>query len=53
MRDSVIRLNPEPGNPNFVGPAKCALVNAVTGLVFRRGGPYLTLGASAAAAVGY
>ncbi len=45
LNNGMIWFDPEPGRPNSVGPRKRALVNMVPLLAFRRGAPYLTLGA--------
>jgi gamma-glutamyltranspeptidase/glutathione hydrolase len=45
LSNGMIWFDPEPGRPNSVGPGKRALVNMVPVLGFRRGEPYLTLGA--------
>ena len=45
LSNGMIWFDPEPGHPNSVGPGKRALVNMVPVLAFRRGEPYLTLGA--------
>jgi gamma-glutamyltranspeptidase/glutathione hydrolase len=45
LSNGMIWFDPEPGRPNSVGPGKRALVNMVPVLAFRRGEPYLTLGA--------
>jgi gamma-glutamyltranspeptidase / glutathione hydrolase len=45
LSNGMIWFDPEPGKPNSVGAGKRALVNMVPVLAFRRGEPYLTLGA--------
>jgi gamma-glutamyltranspeptidase/glutathione hydrolase len=45
LSNGMLWFDPEPGKPNSVGPGKRALVNMVPVLAFRRGEPYLTLGA--------
>jgi gamma-glutamyltranspeptidase/glutathione hydrolase len=45
LGNGMIWFDPEPGKPNSVGPGKRALVNMVPVLAFRRGAPYLALGA--------
>jgi gamma-glutamyltranspeptidase/glutathione hydrolase len=45
LNDGMIWFNPEPGRANSVAPGKRALVNMVPVLGFRKGEPYLTLGA--------
>ena len=45
LNNGMIWFDPEPGKPNSVAPGKRALVNMVPVLAFRRGVPYLTLGA--------
>lgn len=45
LSNGMIWFDPEPGHPNSVAPGKRALVNMVPVLAFRRGEPYLTLGA--------
>jgi gamma-glutamyltranspeptidase/glutathione hydrolase len=45
LSNGMMWFDPEPGKPNSVGPGKRALVNMVPALAFRRGDPYLTLGA--------
>jgi gamma-glutamyltranspeptidase/glutathione hydrolase len=45
LNNGMIWFDPEPGRPNSIGPRKRALVNMVPLLAFRRGEPYLTLGA--------
>jgi len=45
LSNGMIWFDPEPGRPNSVGSGKRALVNMVPVLAFRRGEPYLTLGA--------
>jgi gamma-glutamyltranspeptidase/glutathione hydrolase len=45
LNNAMIWFDPEPAKPNSVGPGKRALVNMVPALAFRRGAPYLSLGA--------
>jgi gamma-glutamyltranspeptidase/glutathione hydrolase len=45
LNNGMIWFDPEPGKPNSVAPGKRALVNMVPVLGFRRGEPYLALGA--------
>ncbi|HSB82198.1 MAG TPA: gamma-glutamyltransferase [Candidatus Methylomirabilis sp.] len=45
LSNGMLWFDPESGRPNSVGPGKRALVNMVPVLAFRRGEPYLTLGA--------
>jgi gamma-glutamyltranspeptidase/glutathione hydrolase len=45
LNNGMIWFDPEPGKANSVAPGKRALVNMVPVLGFRRGRPYLTLGA--------
>lgn len=45
LNNGMIWFDPEPGKPNSVAPGKRVLVNMVPVLGFRRGEPYLTLGA--------
>jgi gamma-glutamyltranspeptidase/glutathione hydrolase len=45
LSNGMLWFDPEPGRPNSVGPGKRALVNMVPVLAFRRGEPYLSLGA--------
>ncbi len=45
LNNGMIWFDPEPGKPNSVGAGKRPLVNMVPTLGFRRGAPYLTLGA--------
>lgn len=45
LSNGMIWFDPEPGRPNSVASGKRALVNMVPVLAFRRGQPYLTLGA--------
>ena len=45
LSNGMLWFDPEPGKPASVGPGKRALVNMVPVLAFRRGEPYLTLGA--------
>ncbi len=45
LSNGMLWFDPEPGRPNSVGPGKRALVNMVPLLAFRRGEPYLSLGA--------
>jgi gamma-glutamyltranspeptidase/glutathione hydrolase len=45
LSNGMLWFDPEPGKPNSIAPGKRALVNMVPVLAFRRGEPYLTLGA--------
>src|SRR5207253_2495221 len=45
LNNGMIWFDPEPGRPNSIAPSKRALVNMTPLLAFRRGRPYLTLGA--------
>lgn len=45
LSNGMLWFDPEPGRPNSVGPGKRALVNMVPVLAFKKGEPYLTLGA--------
>jgi gamma-glutamyltranspeptidase/glutathione hydrolase len=45
LSNGMLWFDPEPGKPNSIAPGKRALVNMVPVLAFRRGQPYLTLGA--------
>ena len=45
LNNGMLWFDPEPGKPNSIAPRKRALVNMVPVLAFRRGEPYLTLGA--------
>ncbi len=45
LNNGMIWFNPEAGRPNSVAPGKRALVNMVPVLGFKKGEPYLTLGA--------
>ena len=45
LSNGMLWFDPEPGRPNSVGSRKRALVNMVPVLAFRKGEPYLTLGA--------
>jgi len=45
LNNGMIWFDPEPGKPNSIAPGKRALVNMVPLLAFRKGEPYLTLGA--------
>ena len=45
LSNGMLWFDPEPGKPNSIAPGKRALVNMVPMLAFRRGEPYLTLGA--------
>jgi gamma-glutamyltranspeptidase/glutathione hydrolase len=51
LNNGMIWFDPEPGKPNSVGPGKRCLVNMVPLLAFRRGRPYLTLGAPGGRAI--
>ncbi len=45
LSNGMLWFDPKPGKPNSVGPGKRPLVNMVPVLAFRKGEPYLTLGA--------
>jgi gamma-glutamyltranspeptidase / glutathione hydrolase len=45
LNNGMIWFNPEPGRANSVAPGKRALVNMVPVLGFKKGEPYVTLGA--------
>ena len=45
LNDGMLWFNPEPNRPNSVAPRKRVLCNMTPVLGFRRGRPYLTLGA--------
>jgi gamma-glutamyltranspeptidase/glutathione hydrolase len=45
LNNGMIWFDPEPGKKNSVAPGKRGLVNMVPALGFRRGRPYLTVGA--------
>ena len=45
LNNGMLWFNPEPNRPNSVGPRKRVLCNMTPVLGFRRGRPYLTLGA--------
>jgi len=45
LNNGMIWFNPEAGRPNSAAPGKRALVNMVPVLGFKKGEPYLTLGA--------
>jgi gamma-glutamyltranspeptidase/glutathione hydrolase len=45
LNNGMIWFDPEPGRPNSIGPGKRAMVNMVPALAFRRGQPYLAVGA--------
>jgi gamma-glutamyltranspeptidase / glutathione hydrolase len=45
LNNGMIWFDPVPGKPNSVGPGKRGLVNMVPALVFKRGRPYLAVGA--------
>ena len=51
LNNGMIWFDPEPGKPNSVGPGKRCLVNMVPVLGFRRGQPYLSLGAPGGGAI--
>jgi gamma-glutamyltranspeptidase / glutathione hydrolase len=51
LNNGMIWFDPEPGKPNSVGPGKRCLVNMVPVLAFRRGEPYLSLGAPGGRAI--
>jgi gamma-glutamyltranspeptidase / glutathione hydrolase len=45
LSNGMLWFDPEPGRPNSIAPGKRALVNMVPVLAFKKGEPYLTLGA--------
>jgi gamma-glutamyltranspeptidase/glutathione hydrolase len=45
LNNGMIWFDPEPGRPNSVGPGKRAMVNMAPALAFKRGRPYLAVGA--------
>jgi gamma-glutamyltranspeptidase/glutathione hydrolase len=45
LNNGMIWFNPEPGKPNSVAPGKRGMVNMVPVLGFKKGKPYLALGA--------
>jgi gamma-glutamyltranspeptidase/glutathione hydrolase len=45
LNNGMIWFDPEPGKANSIGPGKRGMVNMVPALAFRRGEPYLTVGA--------
>ena len=45
LSNAMIWFDPEPGKPNSVAPGKRVLVNMTPALAFKKGRPYLTLGA--------
>jgi gamma-glutamyltranspeptidase/glutathione hydrolase len=45
LNNGMIWFDPEPGKPNSVGPGKRGMVNMVPVLGFKKGKPYLALGA--------
>ena len=45
LNNGMIWFDPEPGRPNSVAPGKRAMVNMVPALAFKRGRPYLAVGA--------
>jgi gamma-glutamyltranspeptidase/glutathione hydrolase len=45
MNNGMIWFDPEAGKPNSIAPGKRGMVNMVPALAFRRGEPYLTVGA--------
>jgi gamma-glutamyltranspeptidase/glutathione hydrolase len=45
LNNGMIWFDPEPGKPNSIAPGKRGMVNMVPVLAFRRGQPFLTLGA--------
>jgi gamma-glutamyltranspeptidase/glutathione hydrolase len=51
LNNGMIWFDPEPGRANSVAPGKRALVNMVPALGFRRGAPYLTVGAPGGRAI--
>ena len=51
LNNGMIWFDPEPGKANSIAPGKRALVNMVPALGFRRGRPYLTIGAPGGRAI--
>jgi gamma-glutamyltranspeptidase / glutathione hydrolase len=51
LNNGMIWFDPEPGKANSIAPGKRALVNMVPALGFRRGRPYLTVGAPGGRAI--
>jgi gamma-glutamyltranspeptidase/glutathione hydrolase len=51
LNNGMIWFDPEPGRANSVAPGKRALVNMVPALGFKRGRPYLTVGAPGGRAI--
>ncbi len=51
LNNGMIWFDPEPGKPNSIASGKRALVNMVPALGFRRGQPYLTVGAPGGRAI--
>ena len=45
LNNGMIWFDPEPGKPNSIAPGKRGMVNMVPALAFRRGEPYLAVGA--------
>ncbi|MBI2203999.1 MAG: gamma-glutamyltransferase [Candidatus Rokubacteria bacterium] len=45
LNNGMIWFDPEPGKANSIAPGKRGMVNMVPALAFRRGEPYLTVGA--------
>ena len=51
LNNGMLWFDPEPGKANSIAPGKRALVNMVPTLGFRRGRPYLTVGAPGGRAI--
>jgi gamma-glutamyltranspeptidase/glutathione hydrolase len=51
LNNGMLWFDPEPGKANSIAPGKRALVNMVPALGFRRGKPYLTVGAPGGRAI--
>src|SRR5207249_5742804 len=51
LNNGMIWFDPEPGKPNSVAPGKRGMVNMVPVLGFKRGKPYLVLGAPGGRAI--
>jgi gamma-glutamyltranspeptidase/glutathione hydrolase len=51
LNNGMIWFDPEPGRPNSVAGGKRVLVNMVPALAFKRGRPYLTIGAPGGRAI--
>jgi gamma-glutamyltranspeptidase/glutathione hydrolase len=45
LNNGMFWFDPEPDKPNSIGPGKRGMVNMVPALAFRRGEPYLAIGA--------